>query len=282
MVTYAIGDVQGCFATLERLLERLRAAGFDERSDTLWLAGDLVNRGPRSLDVLRWALAQERRMGPRLVVVLGNHDLHLLGVAAGVERLRPGDTLQDALAAPVRERDELIGWLRRRPLLHRADVAGRPHLMVHAGLLPQWSAADAATLAREVEAALAGDDWARAVADLRRHKRELWSERLSGAARRGAAASALMRLRTCTAEGRLCADFSGPPDEAPKGCLPWFDLPTRRSRDHVVACGHWATLGLRLRDDLLALDTGCVWGQSLTAVRLEDRAVFSEPSADAV
>ena len=280
MVTYAIGDVQGCFATLQRLLERLRAAGFDERADALWLAGDLVNRGPRSLDVLRWAAAQERRMGPRLVVVLGNHDQHLLGVAAGVERPRKGDTLQDVLAAPASERDELIGWLRQRPLLHRASIGSRPHLMVHAGLLPQWSADEAATLAREVEAALAGDDWPRALSDLRRHKRECWSERLSTAKRRGAAASALMRLRTCTAEGRLCADFSGPPEEAPKGCLPWFDIPGRRSRDHVVACGHWATLGLRLRDDLVALDTACVWGQSLTAVRLEDRAVYSEPNAD--
>ena len=280
MVTYAVGDIQGCSATLQRLLDRLRGAGFDERADTLWLAGDLVNRGPGSLAVLRWAVEQERRMGPRLVVVLGNHDLHLLGVAAGVERVREGDTFGDVLAAPASERDELIGWLRRRPLLHRADIAGRPDLMVHAGLLPQWSAADAARLAHEIEVELGSDDWPRALAELRRHKREPWSERLTGAARRGAAASALMRLRTCTAEGRPCDGFSGPPDEAPPGCLPWFDVPSRRSRDHLVVCGHWATLGLRLRDDLLALDTGCVWGQSLTAVRLEDRAVFSEPNAE--
>jgi bis(5'-nucleosyl)-tetraphosphatase (symmetrical) len=280
MVTYAVGDIQGCSATLQRLLDRLRGAGFDERADTLWLAGDLVNRGPCSLAVLRWAVEQERRMGPRLVVVLGNHDLHLLGVAAGVERVREGDTFGDVLATPARERDELIGWLRRRPLLHRADIAGRPHLMVHAGLLPQWSTADAAMLAHAIEVELGGDDWPRALTELRRHKREPWSERLTGAARRGVAASALMRLRTCTAEGRPCDGFSGPPDEAPAGCLPWFDVPSRRSRDHRVVCGHWATLGLRLRDDLVALDTGCVWGQSLTAVRLEDRAVFSEPNAE--
>jgi bis(5'-nucleosyl)-tetraphosphatase (symmetrical) len=277
MVTYALGDIQGCGTTLRRLLERLRAAGFDERADRLWLVGDLVNR-PRSLDVLRWAIETERSMGHRFVAVLGNHDLHLLGVAGGVARSREGDTLDDVLEAP--DRDALVDWLRRRPLLHRGDVGGRPHLLLHAGLLPQWTAPQAAGLAREVASALAGSDWPFAVAELMRHKGDVWNDTLTGHARLGAIVAGLLWLRTCTADGRPCSDFKGPPEKAPEGCVPWFDAPGRRSRDHVVVCGHWAALGLLLRDDLAALDSGCVWGNALTAVRLEDRAVFSEPDAD--
>ena len=280
MVTYALGDVQGCSATLRRLHARLADAGFDEARDTLWLAGDLVNRGPGSLEVLRWAVEQQRRMGERFVCVLGNHDLHLLGVAAGVERARRGDTLDEVLAAPAPEREPLLAWLRGRPLLHRAEIGGRTHVLVHAGLLPQWSAEQAAGLAREVEAALASPDPGRRLRQLRKHKEAIWRPDLEGPERLGAIASGLLRLRTCTPEGRPCLDFSGPPAEAPPGCVPWFDAPGRASRDVVVVCGHWATLGLRLRPDLVALDSGCVWGQSLTAVRLEDREVFSEPCAD--
>jgi len=279
MVTYAIGDVQGCGATLVRLHERLRAAGLDEERDALWLAGDLVNRGPGSLAVLRWAAERRRRMGGRFVSVLGNHDLHLLSVAAGVEKRRRSDTLDEVLAAP--DRDALLGFLRGLPLLHRAEIGGRPHLLVHAGLLPQWSAAAATAAAREVEAALASADWPKRLRELREHKGTVWRADLSGPERLGAAASALLRLRTCTPDGRPCLEFSGPPDEAPSGCIPWFDVPDRASRDHVVVCGHWATLGLHLRPDLLAIDSGCVWGQTLTAVRLEDRALFSEPNAEA-
>jgi bis(5'-nucleosyl)-tetraphosphatase (symmetrical) len=278
MVTYAIGDVQGCGRTLLRLHARLREAGFDESRDELWLAGDLVNRGPRSLEALRWAVEQQRRMGTRFVCVLGNHDLHLLGVAGGVARSKAGDTLDALLEAP--DRDELIEWLRLRPLLHRAEVGGRPHLLVHAGLLPQWSAERAAALAREVETALAGADWPFVVAELLRHRGDAYDERATGHARLGGIVAGLLWLRTCTAEGRLCADFKGPPEQAPQGCLPWFDVPGRQSRDQVLVCGHWAALGLRLRDDLVALDSACVWGQSLSAVRLDDRAVFQQPNVE--
>ena len=278
MVTYAIGDVQGCSATLRRLHARLVAAGLDEQRDALWLAGDLVNRGPGSLDVLRWALERQRRMGERFVCVLGNHDLHLLALAAGAERGRRGDTLEPVLAAP--DRNELLAWLRGRPLLHRAELAGRPHVLVHAGLLPQWSVEQAAALARELEAALASPGGARALRQIRKHKETDWRAGLEGPARLGAIASVLVRLRTCTPEGRPCLEFAGPPEEAPAGCIPWFDVPGRAHRDAVVVCGHWAALGLRLRPDLVALDSGCVWGQALTAVRLEDRAVFSEPNAE--
>lgn len=278
MVTYAIGDIQGCGATLQRLLERLRASGFDEGRDALWLVGDLVNRGPRSLAVLRWAVEQQRRMGARFVAVLGNHDLHLLGVAGGVARSKEGDTLDEVLEAP--DVDELMEWLRLRPLLHRASVGGRPHLLVHAGLLPAWTGEQALALAGEVQAALAGVDWPFVVAELLRHKGDAWNDSLSGHSRLGAIVAGLLWLRTCTGDGRLCADFKGPPDKAPAGCVPWFDAPGRRSGDHTVVCGHWAALGLKLRSDLAALDTACVWGAALTAVRLEDQAVFSERNVD--
>jgi bis(5'-nucleosyl)-tetraphosphatase (symmetrical) len=217
-------------------------------------------------------------MGSRFVAVLGNHDLHLLGLASGVARPRDGDTLDELLVSP--KRAELIEWLRGRPLLHRADVGGRPHLLVHAGVLPQWSVERSASLAREVERALAGPDWPALVAGLLRHKGDAWDERATGPARLGAIVAGLLWLRTCTPEGRLCADFTGPPEKAPKGCVPWFDVPSRRSLDQTIVCGHWAALGLKLRADLVAVDTACVWGNALTAVRLEDCAVFSEPNAE--
>lgn len=263
MATYAIGDVHGCHATLERLLERL---SLDETRDSLWLVGDLVNRGPRSLEVLRWARSLSARFDGRFATVLGNHDLHLLAVSRGWTRTRKNDAFRDILAAA--DGPELIEWLAGRPLVHRQGET----LLVHAGLLPEWSAADAEGWARLLEGELRHSDRAR---------------RLLARADRGAdvtdpawrALAALTRLRALKGNGEMC-DFAGPPEELPEECLPWFERPDRRTRGHTVISGHWAAMGLRLEEGLLALDSGAAWGGPLTAVRLEDRAVFQERNRD--
>jgi len=266
MAVYAIGDIQGCAASLRELLACI---DFDERRDRLLLVGDLVNRGPGSLEVLRWA----RALGDRVAAVLGNHDLHLLRVAGGVRKLKPKDTIGDILQAA--DRDLLIEWLRHRPLMHEeGDV-----VMVHAGLHPDWSVDDARLRAREAEAALRADDWAERLRRAYTGPPVPWREDLTGAARLRAMLSIFVRLRTCTAEGHLC-DYCGPPSGAPEGCVPWFEHPGRRSRGRCVLFGHWSTLGLRVRRDTIAVDTGCVWGQALTAIRLEDRAVFQVEAVD--
>jgi bis(5'-nucleosyl)-tetraphosphatase (symmetrical) len=267
MATFAIGDIQGCYETLRRLLDR---CGFDPGSDRLWLVGDLVNRGPRSLEALRWA----RSMQDRLTMVLGNHDLHLLGRAFGVRKPKRRDTLNAILDAP--DRAELLGWLRRRPLLH--DEGGR--LLVHAGLLPEWTLDTARGLARELEQGLADVAPARVLETVNGSGPPRWDERLGRADRLRVALRAFTRLRTLTADGHDCPDFSGPPERAPDGCRPWYELASRRGDDVTIVCGHWAALGLRLQKGLVALDTGCVWGGTLTALRLDDRRVFQEPLAD--
>lgn len=288
MVTFAIGDVQGCAVTLRRLLDRLRReAAFDPARDELWLTGDLVNRGPRSLSVLRWAVESaagrgSEPLGERLHVVLGNHDLHLIGVAAGAEREKEKDTLDEVLAAP--DVEDLIEWLRRQPLLHADFVDGRPHVLVHAGLPPEWSVGKAETLAREVQQALAGRDWRKAAAAIKSPSAESWSDSLSGDERISTIAATLTRLRIVDGRGRMLWKFKGPPGEAPRGTVPWFAAPGRASTDHVVVCGHWAALGLYVSDDVVACDSGCVWGAELTAVRLaakeKERAVVQERNAE--
>jgi bis(5'-nucleosyl)-tetraphosphatase (symmetrical) len=259
MATYAIGDVQGCMASLERLLAALPLRD----DDRIWLVGDLVNRGPRSLDVLRWAIAA----GDRVVSVLGNHDLHLLARAAGAPA-KKRDTLDDVLGAP--DRDALIDWLRARPLVH---VEGA-RVLVHAGLHPRWSAHDALARASELEAALRGDGWRAWIAQQAGSKAPAWRDELAGAARDRAILSWLVRARMAAPDGALDQDFDGAPAEAPRGLVPWFALPDPAWGDHEVVFGHWAALGLDLGPRHLALDTGCVWGNRLTAVRLDDRAVF--------
>jgi bis(5'-nucleosyl)-tetraphosphatase (symmetrical) len=267
MATYAIGDIQGCFLTLGRLLE---ACAFDPGQDRVWLVGDLVNRGPRSLEVLRWA----HGLGDRLVTVLGNHDLHLLGRALGSREAKEGDTLDAVLAAP--DGAELIAWLRTRPLLHREGS----HLLVHAGLQPAWSVDTAEAAARELEAMLAGPRATEVLPFLRRRGAPAWGPNISAEDRLTVALQTLVVMRTCGPDGRLCQGFTGPPEAAPPGCEPWFDHDAWRQSEITVVCGHWARLGLRLRRNLLAIDTGCVWGGRLTAVRLEDRAVYQVAFAD--
>lgn len=267
MATYGVGDVQGCFLTLRRLVERIR---FDPAIDRLWLVGDLVNRGPRSLEVLRWV----RDLGDRATVVLGNHDLHLLARGEGVCAPRPLDTLDDVLVAD--DGPALLEWLRTRPLLHRED----PYVLVHAGLLPAWSVDEAERLAREAEGVLRGDRRAELLAALGRRGASPRPEPLEPIGRIASAAVVLTRLRVCDADGALVAGFHGPPEGAPPGTFPWFAAPGRRSASHTIVFGHWAALGLHRTAGLIGLDTGCVWGGRLTAIRLDDGTLFQEPLAD--
>jgi bis(5'-nucleosyl)-tetraphosphatase (symmetrical) len=245
---------------LQRLLDHIH---FDPSCDRLWFVGDLVNRGPDSLAVLRYI----RSLGPAACVVLGNHDFFLLAVSEGMVALRPKDTIGDVLQAD--DRLELLDWLRHQPLHHREG----PFFMVHAGLLPQWTTQDAAQLASEVETALQGDGFRSFLRSLFHEPVVTWSPGLTGASRLVTVARVLTRLRTCTPAGDT-SNFSGPPEETPPGYFPWFRISARRSANTTVITGHWAALGLHMEPNLLAIDSGCVWGRKLTAVRLEDRTVF--------
>jgi bis(5'-nucleosyl)-tetraphosphatase (symmetrical) len=265
VATYAVGDIQGCYEPFRRLLDRI---AFEPTRDRLWLVGDLVNRGPRSLDVLRWA----REHDDCVTCVLGNHDLHLLARASGHRGGKKGDTLDEILAAP--RRDELLDWLRGRPLLHREDTT----VLVHAGLLPAWTVDHAQALAHELEAALQGPDHRRTLGAIYSRGSTGWRDDLAPPARWRTLAAVFTRLRTIGPDGRASYDFAGPPDEAPAGARPWFVMPGRRSADHTVVFGHWAALGLHLAPGVVGLDSGCVWGGALSAVRLPDLAVFQEPA----
>ncbi len=260
MARYAIGDVQGCYDELRALLAAL---GFLADRDELWFVGDLVNRGPQSLDVLRFV----RDLGAGARCVLGNHDLHLLAVALGHggRRLKRGDTLDAVLGAPDRER--LLEWLLTRPLAHHD--AARGDLLVHAGLVPQWRAVDAARLAHEVEQALAHDAPA-VFGQMYGNDPDTWSESLAGAARRRFVINALTRLRYCTAEGRMDLSQKGAPGTAALPLAPWFTFGDVQSRGARVICGHWSTLGYSASHGVVAIDTGCVWGGALTALPLDD------------
>lgn len=261
MSTYVIGDIQGCYQALMRLLEQI---AFDPARDRLWLVGDLVNRGPHSLEVLRWA----RDLGERVTAVLGNHDLHLLAVAEGFVPLHHHDTLQDVLTAP--DRGELLDWLRHRPLIHFEHG----WLMVHAGLLPQWTVLRAVELAREVEAELAGPGYRHFLAHMYGNEPRQWRDDLTGIARLRVITNAMTRLRFCTRDGVMEFIHKGPPSQRPDGFLPWYEVPERKSRGAPIVFGHWSAHGLDVSSEYCALDTGCLWGGALSAMRLEDRALF--------
>ncbi len=256
MATYAIGDVQGCFEELEALL---REVGF-RKDDRLWFVGDLVNRGPGSTEVLRFV----KGLGKRAVTVLGNHDLHLVTQHEGFERPRKDDTIQDVLRAP--DRAALVDWLRTRPLMH---VEGE-WAMVHAGLVPQWTIEKAAALACEAQDALAAKSYREFLSNMYGSTPDRWSDELAGWDRLRVIVNAMTRMRFCTPEGRM--DFKAKGEEAPPGYRPWFEM--RPQREQAIVCGHWSALGLQLTPRLAAIDTGCVWGGSLTALRLEDRKLF--------
>jgi bis(5'-nucleosyl)-tetraphosphatase (symmetrical) len=262
MATYIIGDVQGQWRELERLLAKV---GFDRQRDRLWFVGDLVNRGPRSLEVVRFV----KSLGDRATLVLGNHDLHLIGRALGVADARRRDTLDDLLDAD--DCHALIKWLRRQPLIFRA----RGCVLVHAGLLPAWSVTTAVRLAREVESVLRSPHAGRLLEAYEKGRDARWHTKLEGIERWTVILNALTRMRTCYADGRMELEFNGPPAERPAGTLPWYDFPSRNSSQSFIVFGHWAALGLRTTARYAALDSGCAWGNSLSAIRLEDRQLFS-------
>jgi bis(5'-nucleosyl)-tetraphosphatase (symmetrical) len=258
MTLYAVGDVQGCARTFEALLEKI---DFKQHSDHLWLVGDLVNRGPDSLGVLRAVKA----LGDSASLVLGNHDLHLLAASAGIRDASSADSFGDVLAAP--DADELIEWLRARPLILRDKAAKR--VLVHAGIPPVWKVRQAVQHASEVEALLRGPDWGKALRGMYGDVPAEWTPDLSPGDRRRFTINALTRIRFCDKAGRLDLSCSGPPGSQPAHLRPWFDFPKRRSRKWHIVFGHWSALGFVQREDLTALDSGCVWGRELTAIALD-------------
>jgi bis(5'-nucleosyl)-tetraphosphatase (symmetrical) len=263
MAVYAIGDVQGCLDELQRLLERLH---FDPAADRLWFAGDLVNRGPRSLDTLRFV----HDLGEAALSVLGNHDLHLLAISRYADRLKAKDTLLPILEAP--DREELLDWLRHCPLFHHD--AGLGYSLVHAGLPPQWDLDTALTCSREVEAVLRDDTHCRDfLAHMYGNHPDTWAQDLEGHDRLRVIVNACTRLRFCTPAGAMEFRHSGPPGTQPPGFLPWFDIPDRASHGQKILFGHWASLGeAATAPGVYPLDTGCVWGKRLTALRLDTPA----------
>jgi bis(5'-nucleosyl)-tetraphosphatase (symmetrical) len=257
MATYAIGDVQGCYDELQQLLDSL---SFDRARDRLWFVGDLVNRGPKSLEVLRFV----RDLAGRAIAVLGNHDLHLLAQHAGVERARKDDTFQDVLEAS--DGPELLAWLRARPMMH---VEGS-YAMVHAGLLPQWSIERARSLGGEVERALAGPACEAFLKNMYGAEPDRWDEALAGWDRLRVIVNAMTRMRFCDRHGRI--DLQGKGTQPRRGYLRWFE--TRPPEERTLLFGHWSQLGLVLQEHVIGIDTGCVWGGALSALRLEDRRLY--------
>lgn len=259
MALYLIGDVQGCDDALGRLLEKI---AFSPSRDTLVLLGDLVNRGPDSAVVLR----RVQRLGAAAQSLLGNHDLHLLGIASGARKPGRHDTLRVLLDAP--DRDAMLDWLRHQSMALHRRLGGQDLLMVHAGVLPDWSLAQTLALASEVEAVLRGPTFGEFLSGMYGNEPARWQDDLTGIARRRVIVNALTRLRFCTPDGTMDFDAKDSAAGAPPGFLPWFDVPLRRTRDVTIAFGHWSTLGWISRPDLISTDTGCVWGGCLSAARI--------------
>ncbi len=266
MATYVIGDLQGCCDSLEALVDRLP---LKRHRDRLWFVGDLVNRGPKSLKTLRQLISA----GPAVTCVLGNHDLHLLAVAAGARKSQPLDTISPILRAS--DADVLIDWVRRRPLAH---IDGKT-LMVHAGVLPHWTAARTISLAKEVSGRLRSNHWVDFMHEMVSGGKPHWRDGLRGQKRMRAILSVLTRLRYVDRQGIPEFKNKLPPEEAPH-LTPWFDIPSRKTANTRVVFGHWSSLGLLVRPNLISLDTGCVWGRQLTTIRLEDGRIFIQPSLE--
>ena len=258
MTTYAIGDIQGCARSLDTLLETI---SFNDSRDHLWLTGDLVNRGPDSLAVLRRLI----EMDGNITMVLGNHDLHLLAAAANVRKLTPEDTLQEILDAP--DAPQLINWLRHKPLLYY-DV-GRDLALVHAGLPPAWSLQEAQIHASEIGELLTSSSWEKSLGTMYGDKPDLWSNSLDGEERHRYSINAFTRIRFCDSQGRLNFVNKGPPGSQPATLKPWYDFPRPGGHKTHIVFGHWASLGLTLQPGYTCLDSGCVWGRQLTAVPLD-------------
>ena len=258
MALYCIGDIQGCDSALGRLLDLI---GFSASRDTVYLLGDLVNRGPDSAAVLRRCMAH----GDALRPLLGNHDLHLLAAAHGARKPSRRDTLASILEAP--DRDALLQWLRLQPLARQHIYGGTPLLMVHAGVLPAWTAAETLDLADEVHRVLQSADLPAFLQQMYGNTPDHWNASLTGPDRLRVIVNALTRLRFCSAQGVMDFDSTESASAAPPGLMPWFDVPGRSTADTLIAFGHWSTLGWLNRPHLLGLDTGCVWGGCLSAVR---------------
>jgi len=258
LAVYAIGDVQGCYDELRQLLDALR---FDPAQDRVWFVGDLVNRGPHSAPVLRFV----RSLGDAAVTVLGNHDMHLLALSQGNLRKAGEGALDDVLHAP--DGVELIQWLRQQRFLHHDPALG--YTMVHAGLPPQWNLATAMGCARELEAIVRGPDLREYAHAMYGNKPERWRDDLAGMDRLRYATNCFTRLRYCEPDGTLNLKPKGPPGSQPKSLLPWFKAPGRRSAGERIVFGHWSTLGYYAGDNVWGLDTGCLWGGTLTALRID-------------
>ncbi|MDO8845714.1 MAG: symmetrical bis(5'-nucleosyl)-tetraphosphatase [Methylicorpusculum sp.] len=257
MSIYAIGDIQGCYDDLMRLLDAVK---FNENDDQLWFAGDLVNRGPKSLETLRFV----KSLGDSAITVLGNHDLHLLAMAHSVRTERKKDSLSQILESP--DRDELLDWLRHRPLFHFNEQ----FCLVHAGLPPQWDFDTVCDMARLVESALRHDDYPELLQQMYGNKPNSWTSQLKGNDRLRFIINCMTRMRYCDDNGRLDFEHNGPPGTQPKSLKPWFAVPNRKSAGLTIIFGHWSSLGYSLQNNCYCIDSGCLWGGELTALHLGD------------
>jgi bis(5'-nucleosyl)-tetraphosphatase (symmetrical) len=269
MATWVIGDIHGCWLTLERLLEEIE---WTPDGDDLWLVGDLVNRGPASLEVLRWAADNDAKVS----AVLGNHDLHLLARACGVAASKKKDTLDAILDAP--DRDDLLEWLRARPMMHKFG----PFVIVHAGLAPEWNIELAQGYAEVLHAECTDGNGPSMLESIHAHRKEPWHVDLDRGRQLSAAAIVMTRIRMVGEDGRAVLDYTGPPGTAPAGLRPWFSTAAVVRQGYTVVFGHWAMLGFYRARDIVCLDSGCVYGGRLTAVRLDDGRVVQQPLVDLV
>ena len=260
MATYAIGDIQGCYHAFMALLARLQ---FDAKRDKLWLVGDIINRGSGSLEVLRWCYQHQES----LQIVLGNHDLHALAVVHNLKSAHRHDTLQASMDAA--DSDALFKWLRHQPLM----ISENNYVMVHAGLLPAWSVNAALNYASEVEWALQADGYQHFLSNMYGNFPNVWHENYVGSDRQRVIINAMTRMRICTPQGAMEFEFKGELQDVPAGYMPWFDAPARQSQEAKIICGHWSALGLQQRENVFALDTGCLWGGKLTAMCLETHEI---------
>ncbi len=259
MATYAIGDVQGCLAPLTALLDDIN---FDSTRDSVWFTGDLVNRGPDSVGVLRFV----RALGDSAITVLGNHDLHLLAAASDPAKLKRHDTLSDVLQAD--DRDELLNWLRTRPLMHRDSALG--YTMVHAGMVPQWDLEEAQCLAHEVEEVLRADDYKEFFLHMYGNQPHRWQPSLTGWQRLRFITNVFTRIRYCDESGLLNLKVKADPADVIAPIKPWFTFKNRKNVGETIVFGHWSTLGFVRSHNVICLDSGCLWGGRLTAIRLDD------------
>jgi bis(5'-nucleosyl)-tetraphosphatase (symmetrical) len=258
MAVYAIGDLQGCYDELQALLERI---AFNPADDRLWFVGDIVNRGQQSLECLRFVAA----LGDSAITVLGNHDLCLIAASLGIRKYAAKDTLDAILSAP--DCDELLYWLRQQPLFHRDSKLG--YCMAHAGLAPEWTVEEALDLAEEAHNIIRGEDYAEFFAAMYGNQPNRWRNELSGMDRLRFIVNAFTRIRYCTADGELDFEYKGLPGSQPAHLFPWYEIANRRSAGEKIIVGHWSTLGRLEKNNVFVLDTGCVWGGQLTAMRLD-------------